>query len=313
VPCKKPFIIKEISSMEYLEKQVFGKRKFGVMGWWWSEIVGLIVLFLIIEFQWDVVERWAGSYLEWQNGQRQRTGSAWESYDRTVHAVGKVDTLVGQLKVRESEIESLASLAQVPGLLSPRGGITVSKEQFLRLFQGLPPYLWGEWISAKDLMQLSQQQDWVRSYLWWNGQNLDIYMVNSNNGVLYQRSISGEWLEIAAINRLRQSGMLHDTEEFSRRIYPADDLWSIMESLPDDVVQQLMSSPGLSSGDRLVRVGLSSLVVGDLGIVGLEFSVPEGMMVEEVVLKADDLWDLGMLLERGQAEEEKDEYDGYDW
>jgi hypothetical protein len=107
--------------------------------------------------------------------------------------------------------------------------------------------------------------------------------------------------------------MLHDTEEFSRRIYPADDLWSIMESLPDDVVQQLMSSPGLSSGDRLVRVGLSSLVVGDLGIVGLEFSVPEGMMVEEVVLKADDLWDLGMLLERGQAEEEKDEYDGYDW
>ena len=138
-------------------------------------------------------------------------------------------------------------------------------------------------------------------------------MVDRNNGVLYQRSISGEWLEIADINRLRRAGMLEDTEEFTRRIYSADDLWAIMEFLPNDVVQRLLSSQGLTDGDRLMRIGLSSVVVGDLGVVGLEFSVLEGMMIEKVVLKADDLWDLGMLLERGRAEDKKDYYDGHDW
>ncbi len=299
--------------MDYLEKQIFGKRKFGVMGLLWSGIVMLMILFLVIEFQWDVVERWMGSYLEWQNSQRPRTGTAWESYDRTVHAVGKVDTLVGQLRVRESEVESLDDLAQVPGLLSPRGGITVSKEQFLRLFQGLSSYLWGEWISVKSLMRLSQQQEWIRSYLWWDGDALDMYLVNRNNGVLYQQSIPGEWLEISDLNGWRQGGMLEDAGEFVRRIYPSDDLWAIMEFLPDDVVQQLLSSSGLTAGDRLMRIGLSSVVVGDLGVVGLEFSIPEGMMIEKVVLKDDHLLDLGMLLERGWIEEKKDEYDEYDW
>jgi hypothetical protein len=299
--------------MDYLEQQIFGKRKFGVMGFLWSGMAVLIALFLVIEFRWDVVERWAGSYLEWKNNQRPRTGTAWESYDRTVHAVGKVDTLVGQLRVRESEIESLISLAQVPGLLAPRGGITVSKEQFLRLFQGLSPYLRGEWISAKSLVRLSQQQDWVRSYLWWNGRTLDLYMVDRNNGVLNQRSISGEWLEISGLNGWRQEGMLEDVGEFARRIYPADDLWAIVEYLPVDLVQQLLSSMGLSAGDRLMRIGLSNVVVGDLGVVGLEFSVPAGMMIEKVVLKDDDLWDLGMLLERGGIGDKEDKYDRYDW
>jgi hypothetical protein len=289
--------------MTSFEKQIFGHRKFGVTGAMWLGVAVFLGFFLAVEFQWNIVENWIGAYLDWHNALRPRIGTAWESFDRTTQAVGKVDTLVGQLRVRESEVESLRNLAEVPQMLSPRGGIAVSKEDFLRLFRGLSPYLWQEWIPAKDLMKLTQQEQWARGYLWWDGSELAIYLVDQNNGVLYRRTIPGDWLEIAALNGERQSGILEETGEFNRRIYPADRLWQVLDSIDDRIVRQLLSSPGLQAAETLHRVGLSSIVVGGLGVVGLEYSTPDGYAVERVVVHDDDLWDLGNILERGKTEE----------
>jgi hypothetical protein len=289
--------------MESLEKMVFGKRRLGVTGAIWLGLIGLLCLFVVAEFRWDLAERWVGSYLEWHNDRRLRIGAAWESFDRTVHAVGKVDTLVGQLRIRASEVESLNNLAQIPKLLSPRGGISVSKEQFLSLFQGLSPYLWQEWMPAKDLLQMTQQRGWARSYLWWDGGTLDIYLVDRHNGVLYRRSVPGDWLEVAGMHRQRNAGVLDESGEFHRRIYPADRLWQVLEDLDEELVEQLMSAQGLQSGYPLVQIGLSNLAVGGLGVIGLEFSLPEGTVIERVVVRDDDLWEFGVLLERGWKRE----------
>ena len=293
--------------MKSLEKTVFGRRRFGVGDVAWLGLIVLIGLFVVVEFQLNVAEKWLGSYLEWHNDLRPRFGSAWESFDRTVHAVGKVDTLVGELRVRESEVESINNLAEVPGLLSPRGGISVSKEQFLRLIHGLSPYLWKEWMPVNDLMKLSQRSEWIRSYLWWDGGSLDIYLVDQSNGVLYRKSVPGDWLEIANLGGKRQQGILEETGEFQRRVYSADRLWQTLEFLHEDLIKQLMSSPGLQAGEHLNRIGLSNLVVGGLGVIGLEFSTPDGHIIERVIVRDDDLWDLGILLDQGRRDEQSDE------
>ena len=287
--------------MNSYEKHIFGQRRFGVTATLWLGVLLFLGFFLVAEFQWNVVENWVGTYLDWHNELRPRIGTAWESFDQTSQAVGKVDTLVSQLRIRESEVESLQNLAEVPNMLSPRGGIAVSKEDFLRLFRGLSPYLWQEWIPAKDLMKLTQEQQWARGYLWWDGSELSIYLVDQNNGVLYRRTIPGDWLEIAALNGQKQSAILEETGEFQRRIYPADRLWQVLDSLDDRIVRQLLSSPGLQATESLHRVGLSNVVVGGLGIVGLEFSTPDGYAVERVVVHDDDLWDLGNILEHGMT------------
>jgi len=289
--------------MESLEKRIFGNSRFGVAGAIWLWIAAFLAISLTVEFQWNVVEKWIGSYLDWHNDRRPKIGTAWESFDQTVHAVGKVDTLVGELRDRESEVESINSIAEVPNMLAPRGGIAVSKADFLRLFRGLSSYLWEEWIPAKDLMRMTQREDWARCYMWWDGGKLDMYMVDQSNEVLFRRTIPGDWLEIVGMNGKQQSGVLEETGEFSRRVYPADRLWQILDTLDDDVVKQLLSTPGLKQAESLHRIGISNVVVAGLGVVGLEFTTPSGFSVERVVIHDDDLWDLGNLLDRGVVPE----------
>jgi len=120
---------------------------------------------------------------------------------------------------------------------------------------------------------------------------------------LFCRTIPGDWLEIVGMNGKQQSGVLEETGEFSRRVYPADRLWQILDTLDDDVVKQLLSTPGLKQAESLHRIGISNVVVAGLGVVGLEFTTPSGFSVERVVIHDDDLWDLGNLLDRGVVPE----------
>jgi len=285
--------------MQSLEKTVFGKTRFGVSSILWLGLIVFLCLIMVAEFKWDIMEQWAGSYLEWHNDQRPRVGTAWESFDQTVHAVEKVDTLASKLRARGSEVNQIKNLTSVPTLLSPRGGIPLSKEQFLRLFNGIPSYLSRDWIPTENLIKMTQQPEWERCYLWWDGESLDLYFVDQHNGVLFRKSIPGDWLQIVGQNGQSQPGILEEIGDFEQRNYPADRLWQNLDALSNDVVDQIFASRGLQTGEPLHRIGLSSYVVEGLGVIGLEFPAANGFMVEKVVIRDDDLWNLGTVLDRG--------------
>jgi hypothetical protein len=170
-----------------------------------------------------------------------------------------LDQIVSDRQTSQQETRQAESFKEIADTILPDQWVMISPDQFRRLYLQLNPETAAKIIPSFDLLELINREKWDRTYFEKEGEGLNIYLLDTENRVLRQLTISPGLLYGMGESQVEMDQSLDDMPQFNNRIYLADRFFQALERLNDtarrDVVpqpDQLLRFPG-----RIIRVGIS--------------------------------------------------------
>jgi hypothetical protein len=236
-------------------------------------LVCLCFLALIIsELRFDWMERTMGAFLVSTNSRRPESGTIWETGRQTRQARKTLDQIVSDRQTSQQETRQAESFKEIADTILPDQWVMISPDQFRRLYLQLNPETAAKIIPSFDLLELINREKWDRTYFEKEGEGLNIYLLDTENRVLRQLTISPGLLYGMGESQVEMDQSLDDMPQFNNRIYLADRFFQALERLNDtarrDVVpqpDQLLRFPG-----RIIRVGISGRDLSGFTELGFE-------------------------------------------
>jgi len=245
-------------------------------------LVCLIFLGLVVsELRFDWMERTMGAFLVATNSRRPESGTIWETGRQTRKARKTLDQIVSDRQTSQQETRQAESFKKIAATILPDQWVMISPDQFRRLYLQLKPEIAAKIISSFDLVELNNRDHWDRTYFEKDGEGLTIYILDTENRVLRQLSISPGLLRGMGESQVEVDQSLDAMPQFNSRIYPADDFFQALGHLDDrtrrEVIaqaDQLLRYPG-----RITRVGISGQDLSGFTELGFEIESATQRMV----------------------------------
>ncbi len=264
-------------------------------------LVGCVI---VLEMRFDWVERTLGAYLVTTNPARPQSGAIWEKGRQTLTARKTLEKIVTDRQASQREARSAESFSQIAAGLSDGQGAMLSAENFRHLYLKLPREAAREVISAFELLEISAQGNWRRTYFEKSGSDLIVYLLDADNRVLRRIDVpAGGLLQLEREDSLTVEA-LEDLPNFKNRIYPAERFFEALVSLPEEIRRNVILNPEtlLNPSGQIVQVGISDEAVSGYIELGFEFAIGGRRQVILVQGHEWAVWRLRSFLEeRGAA------------
>jgi hypothetical protein len=259
-------------------------------------LVGCII---ILEMRFDWVERTLGAYLVTTNSARPKSGAIWEKGRQTLTAQKTLEKIVTDRQASQREARSAETFSQIAAGLSPDQGAMLSAENFRHLYLKLPLETAREVISSFELLKISAQGNWRRTYFEKSGGDLIVYLLDADNRVLRRIDIPAAGLMQLEREDTPTAEGLEDLANFKNRIYPAERFFEALQSLPEEIRRNVIPNPEtlLKPSGQIVRVGISDEAVSGYIELGFEFAMGAGRRVTLVQGQEWAVWRLRSYLE----------------
>lgn len=245
-------------------------------------LVCLIILSIMIsELRFDWMERTMGAFLVSTNSRRPESGAIWETGRQTRKARKTLDQIVSDRQTSQQETRQAESFKEIAATILPDQWVMISPDQFRRLYLQLNPETAARIISSFDLVQLINREHWDRTYFEKDGDGLNIYLLDTENRVLQQLTISPNLLYGMGESQVKVDISLEEMLQFDSRIYPADRFFQALDRLKDGVRRDVLPQPDqlLRYPGRITRVGISGQDVSGFTELGFEIESATQRMV----------------------------------
>ncbi len=257
----------------------------------------VILLMAATELRFGWIEKVVGSYLITTNDNRPESGAIWDLGHQTQSARKNLDEIVGDSQTSQKEARGAENFSQIFVGLSEESGISISAAHFRKLYDKLPTLLSQELLSPYTLLQLEAGGEWNRTYFAKREDGIRIYLLDRDNQVLKEVSITRDLAEYIGSGEVAITGTLNNFADFANHIYPPDLFFNVLESLPEELQRGVLSQPQmlLNTDGKLLNVGISSEEVG--GSIAIGFEYQQGQ-THKVVLVQGQLGAVEKLRER---------------
>ena len=250
---------------------------------WLRRVLGLrpvllvlaIACIVVLEMRFDWVERTLGAYLVTTNSTRPQSGAIWEKGRRTLTAQKTLEKIVTDRQASQREARSAETFSQIAAGLSDGDSAMLSAEHFRQLYLKLPREAAGEVLSPFELLKISAQGNWRRTYFEKNGRDLTVYLLDADNRVLRRIDVPADgMLQLEREDSLAGEA-LEDLANFKNRVYPAERFFEALESLPEEIRRNVILNPEslLKPSGQIIKVGISDEAVSGYIELGFEFAL----------------------------------------
>lgn len=228
---------------------------------------------LISELRFDWLEQTVGSFLVSTNGRRPESGTIWETGRQTRTARKSLEQIVSDRQASQQETRQAKSFKEIAATILMDQWVMIAPDHFRRLYLQLKPETAEKIIPPFDLLKLINQKNWDRTYFEKDGDGLNIYILDTENRVLTQLTISPRLLYGMGESQVKMDETLESLPQFKNRIYPADLFFQALDSLGEAVRRDTISQPDqlLRYPGHITRVGISGGVLP--GFIELGFEI----------------------------------------
>jgi hypothetical protein len=233
----------------------------------------LVSCVIVLEMRFDWVERTLGAYLVTTNAARPETGAIWEKGHRTRTAQKTLEKIVTDRQTSQREARSAETFSQIAASLAAGQGAMLSAERFRQLYLEMPRTASREIISAFDLLKITGQGNWRRTYFEKNGGDLVAYLLDAENRVLREIDVPSNVLLQMGRKDSVKAETLEDLPNYKNRIYPAERFFEALASFPEEIRRNMILNPEalLKPSGQILRVGISDEAVSGYIELGFEF------------------------------------------
>jgi hypothetical protein len=239
-------------------------------------VVFVVLLVLMAELRFDWAEQILGRYLVTTNRFRPESGAIWEKGHRTEDARQLLEKIVTDKQAVQREAREAENFTQIAQTLSRGIELIISAAHFRHLYNQLPPEMAAELISPYTLMRIVSEGEWERTFFEPGVEGFNIYLLNKDNRVLKQLTVSADMLARIERGETPRTDTLDHLPQFENRIYPADRFFKALEKVSEDVRRQALPWPEnlLKSPGRVTRVAISDEVLSGYIEMGFELQEP---------------------------------------
>lgn len=252
-------------------------------------ILGVILVLGVVEIFAHYLEYAAGAWLNWRNYDREAWGTLWEK-DSTAREAGRqLEEETAEAIRLKREAESIQTFADLAPLIPETGGVPLTPEKTVQLFRAMPLALQPGLIDPDRLTELFFSGQWKRSAAWRRELASVIYLIDDQNRIITEITLTDEYLRAASECGRNLPGRLSDQPRFAGRIFPGERFLDLFYKTPDDQRRRLLNPPDLllSLTKPLTAVGLSPAdSSGRFGRVGFESLSDSGAVT--ILFPADD-------------------------
>ncbi|MDZ7260986.1 MAG: hypothetical protein ONB05_02545 [candidate division KSB1 bacterium] len=251
-----------------------------------------ILILLVIEFQFDLIEMVVGQLLDWSNPIRPKMGTLWSLEKKDQSALSQLQTIPAVIPQEPREVlNELETVDELRAVLDTRGQVVISQRQFLKLYTQMPHSLAQEIVSPFDLLTIAHSGRWrwtkiIKGESEISGEELRIYFLDDENQL-----IMDSYPPLSIFYLPSESGpvSLEELSEFKDRIITADQFYAAFNSLSVSLKVQIINNPFqlLRWGDNLKRVGISRYLRDSSISIG--FEVSDGIFTELHRYQASEL------------------------
>jgi hypothetical protein len=249
----------------------------------------LVMGAIILEMRFDWVERAVAAYLVTTNDVRPESGAIWEKGHRSQTARQDLEQIIANRQTFQREARSADTFSEIAGSLPADQGAMLSAERFRQLYLKLPREESRKIIPALELLGLSGQGSWRRTYLEKNGDTLIAYLLDGDNRVLRSFDVPATALLRMDVQGEVEAQTLDDLPSFKNRIYPAARFFETLAAFPEDLRRNVILNPEvlLKPSGQIVRIGISDEAVSGYIQLGVEYLTGTR---RQVVLTAGHEW-----------------------
>jgi hypothetical protein len=240
-----------------------------------------LVAVIATEFRFNWLENAVGAYLASTNSARPESGAIWDQGRQSELARETLSQFMNQRQDVQREVRRATSLAQVLAEVTDERGAMISAAHFIELYLKLPPVLSHEIVSPFTLLSHLSSNKWQRTFFERQSQQVSIYLLDDQNQVLHRLVIGPALMEHIAQGEVAIHTSLHQLGDFADHIYPAEQFFNLLNSLPEQTRKGIVASPEelLRISGRIVKVGISSESMGGITALGFEVEDVEGPKV----------------------------------
>lgn len=235
-------------------------------------ILFFLVIILLVEVKFDLIEKMLGNFLKWHNQERQKLGRIWDIEQQNVAAMGQLNELLIEKEKKREKIGEVESFRELSELLKTDRLITLTKDQFIKIYSRLPSTISSKIIDPYDLIKYFHRSDWVKTFVFQKETGIEIIMIDGLYGVLNSILISGKDEKYLANFGKSIATSLENLEELSNRIYDVGEFMEAFYKMSQDERNKIVLNPFdfLNWGNRLKRVGISEISEDNLVQIGFE-------------------------------------------
>ncbi|MCI0513284.1 hypothetical protein L0128_08745 [candidate division KSB1 bacterium] len=236
----------------------------------------LIIIFLILEGNFDVLEIGLGKMIAWTNSLRPRSGPVWHREIQAEIATREVQSIEEIPPVAEPEILPVENLSELLAILEQKEEVRITRKNFLSIYTNLPYLVAQRIISPYDLLILQENPNWQLTLLARIGQDLRVYFVDAENQILHDSYFSFMDYEHELKTVDQSESELEEIEEFQGRIVTRVDFFRAYNPLPMNIKIFIMNDPMqlIRWGDALKYIAISRYIVA--GAVTVAFQIQMG-------------------------------------
>ncbi|MEE4311434.1 MAG: hypothetical protein V2J62_06145 [candidate division KSB1 bacterium] len=248
-------------------KKIINKRFIG--------LVLVLLLFLLAELIFDVVEIGVGFVLETTNAFRPKTGTVWELNQSDRTAREQISHISGEGSERDNQL-NIAGISDLKKILEEKNTVFITRDQLLSIYNDVPPRLARAIVPPLDLLKVIQSQQWVRTKIVKTDKTLNFYLMDGKNQLIYDSYPDRSLFYGVHLELNTNSHGLESMDEFSSRIFTSGQFFSTFCDLPNSIKLQLINDPYflIRYHKRIVSVAISRY--SHDGIVNLGFDVRDG-------------------------------------
>mgnify|MGYP001825316810 FL=1 len=248
----------------------------------------LLSMGLIAELRFDWAEHMIGRYLVTTNAFRPESGAIWEKGHRSEDARQVLEKIVTDKLAVQREARDAQNFTQISQALSRGIELIISADHFRHLYNELPPALAAELLSPYALVHMVSKNEWDRAFFEPAANGFNIYLLNRDNRVLKQLTVSGDMLARMEHGETPRTDTLENLPQFENRIYAADRFFKALEAVSEDVRRQGVPWPEnlLKSPGRVSRVAISDEVLS--GYIEMGFEMEESNQTRVILFQGRD-------------------------
>ncbi len=268
-------------------------------------VIGLVG---ISELRFDWGERMIGRFLLTTNAHRPESGAIWEKGHRAATALQTLNQIITDKQSVQRQAREARSFSQIAQTLAEGHDVVLAASHFQGLYNALPPERADELLSPYSLIRMRSQGQWDRTFFEPAEQGLTIYFLNRDNRVLHQLQIDTLLLERIERDESERRESLEHLPQFSGRIYNAEQFFTALEEMPEDIQRNIIPWPEklLKTPGRIQRVGVSDEVLSGHIEIGLEME--DARHTRVVLLKGRD-WAVARLRSALEGEQFQNEFE----
>ncbi len=263
-----------------------------------SAVLILIVAgVLVSELRFGWVEQIAGRYLLATNSRRPEYGAVWETGNKTAQARKTLEELVKVRLSSQREARGADSLNAISKKLTSEQGAMISASHFIDIYNRLSPRISRKILPPYQLLMLSSESEWERTYFEKSADGMGAYLLNTENRVLHHIRIDYNLLQEIELEAGTHANSLESLDNFTARSYLASDFFAALLTLDDEARKAALPEPFLLLREkgRLIKAGISDEVKDGYIELGFELETPQG---RRIVIISGHEWAVWQLRER---------------